>query len=672
MRNLKFRFARAENILCFGSAGIELHFSDYGNVIQVRGINLDNPGTSDDPASNASGKSSLQEILSIGLFGRTVKSPTKVTMGQVLNVSADKGEIEVQWDNYRILRTFRRDKNGSVSGKIRAWESPNHIWDDSSEVTKGGRPGVNQEWIDSRLGMNHHTFCNVAIFDDSSLYAFLEASGPVKRQFVENLLSLDQHCRYHTNAKSLVKKLKDAIDVMGREYSLLKNDVEACERRLQILHQQETHWRQTKQNELQELLTRIKTKQTQLEKSDSGEQLINWQKGQERISALTEEIADLEAKAAKAKILIANAKERLESVKEHRDAVSGVAHSHSLALAKAHSELNEHIRLINQLEGLQDGAKCPVCHSTIKKENYSSVLRHAKHSVDDCKQVIRQEETSVDTYKAEFGTKSESASLMEKKISEAEGKVALLENKMRQCRSEINQLSVIRRPEGNVQEEVLEAEIVELKKQAKLKTDELSGASPYTEISAEAQKELTEKKAKTDKKSADIAAAEKELPYYQYWVEAFGDRGIRRYVVDDIIPALNTRIAYWLTYLIDGRMELTFDNELEETITRNQNPAFYYLMSAGEKRRVNLAISQAFAYVMMLNSGCCPSLVFLDEITGGSIDRAGVVGIYNMIFELAKERQVFVTTHNENLISMLQGCETVTLKKQNDVTILVS
>ena len=74
---------------------------------------------------------------------------------------------------------------------------------------------------------------------------------------------------------------------------------------------------------------------------------------------------------------------------------------------------------------------------------------------------------------------------------------------------------------------------------------------------------------------------------------------------------------------------------------------------------------------MMLNSGCCPSIVFLDEITGGGIDRAGVPYVYNMIFELAKERKVFVTTHNEVLMNLLQGCETLTLKKNNDITILV-
>jgi ABC-type multidrug transport system ATPase subunit len=130
-------------------------------------------------------------------------------------------------------------------------------------------------------------------------------------------------------------------------------------------------------------------------------------------------------------------------------------------------------------------------------------------------------------------------------------------------------------------------------------------------------------------------------------------------------------VAYWMQYLSDDKIQVVFNNELEETITRNGNPAFYHGCSKSEKRRINLAVSQAFAYVMMLNSGTCPSLIFLDEITGGGIDRVGIVGVYNMIFELTKERQVFVTTHDENLISLLQGCEKIRLRKQNDITVLL-
>ena len=92
-------------------------------------------------------------------------------------------------------------------------------------------------------------------------------------------------------------------------------------------------------------------------------------------------------------------------------------------------------------------------------------------------------------------------------------------------------------------------------------------------------------------------------------------------------------------------------------------------MSGGERRRLNLAVSQAFAYVMMLNSGICPSLVFLDEVTT-NIDQIGVVGVYNMILELAKDRQVLITTHDQNLLEMLDGCELINLEKRKGFTTL--
>mgnify|MGYP006055459603 FL=1 len=259
---------------------------------------------------------------------------------------------------------------------------------------------------------------------------------------------------------------------------------------------------------------------------------------------------------------------------------------------------------------------------------------------------------------------------MEEKIKEADKKVIDLENKIKKNRDEIRRLSSIAKPESNASEKILESEIVELKSQIKNCKEELKNGSPYKEIIDNEEKEKSIKEIEKDNKIEQLKIAEEELPYYQFWVEAFGDNGIRKFVIDGIIPSLNERIAYWMEILCDGLIEITFDNSLKETMTRNGNRADYSNASNGEKRRINLAVSQAFAHVMMLSSGTCPSIVFLDEITGGGIDRAGINGVHNMIYELAKERQVFVTTHNETLGSLLNGCESITLKKQNDVTVI--
>jgi chromosome segregation ATPase len=55
-----------------------------------------------------------------------------------------------------------------------------------------------------------------------------------------------------------------------------------------------------------------------------------------------------------------------------------------------------------------------------------------------------------------------------------------------------------------------------------------------------------------------------------------------------------------------------------------------------------------------------------------NMDRAGVEGIYRMICELSKERQVFVIDHNAALMQMLDGCEKIYLQMKGGVTKQVS
>jgi DNA repair exonuclease SbcCD ATPase subunit len=194
--------------------------------------------------------------------------------------------------------------------------------------------------------------------------------------------------------------------------------------------------------------------------------------------------------------------------------------------------------------------------------------------------------------------------------------------------------------------------------------------SPYKEIIEGFEKDLLEADSVLSKKKDSIGEIESQLPYYEFWTNAFGDNGIRKWIVDGIIPALNSRLEYWMQVLDDNRIKIEFNNQLEETIhkTLDENIEFYYYtMSAGQKRRLNLAVNQSFAHIMMLTTNTCPSICFLDEVTT-NIDPVGVQGIYNMICELSEHRQIFITTHDTDLLNMLSGCDTLNLKMENAVS----
>ena len=671
MKNLNFKYAKATNTLCFGPDGVEFHLTDYGKVVLVEGINLDNPGSDDNPASNGAGKSSVQEIISIGLYGRTVKSPKQLKGGKIVNeLAGERGKavIEIEWDDYRVLRTVKA-KGGS---SLDLWHSENHIWDDETLLSKGAGVVETQKMIEEKLGMSHHAFCNVVIFDDSNSFSFLEADAATKREIVENLLGLDKYREYAQNAKDLCKEKKGVVDEKTREYERSLESIEACANRITKVESQQGEWKRKKELEAKQLEVKLSEKQLQLERTDKGGELATYNKAKERIGDLNEEVGKRNEAKAKGATWLETAKKSLAESESKKRSIQEVIQKHFLEAKEVQANLEKSAKLVQKLQNLEDGATCPSCHSVINQDNYAVVLVEENNKITRYKREAQRLTVLLEEEKVKLGKLSAIITKVEDGIADGESKMNLINEVISKNNAEISRLAAIPRPDVDAAQRVLESEISELKRQIKEKQEEISTGNPYKEIleGAENEKKLAESTSTRVKK--ELEDSEKELPYYEFWVKAFGDKGIRKFVVEGIIPALNARIAYWMQYLIDGKMELKFNNEFEETIVRNGTPAYYYGLSNGERRRVNLAVSQAFAHVMMLNTGYCPSLVFLDEITGGGIDRAGISGIFNMIFELAKERQVFVTTHNQYLLQMLEGCEVLTLRKENDITVLLS
>ena len=118
MKNLKFKHISAYNFLCFGPEGIEINFEDHSNVIFIQGLNKDAKSNNEDASlseenkisSNGSGKSSIQEIIVYGLFGKTVKKHTALKKdGVIHNLVGKNCKVVIIWDDFKIVRT--RSKN---------------------------------------------------------------------------------------------------------------------------------------------------------------------------------------------------------------------------------------------------------------------------------------------------------------------------------------------------------------------------------------------------------------------------------------------------------------------------------------------------------------------------------------------------------------------------------
>lgn len=373
-------------------------------------------------------------------------------------------------------------------------------------------------------------------------------------------------------------------------------------------------------------------------------------------------------------------KKFLEEATESLENTEQEIESQEPKFKEVQSKLEEYEKIIERNENIifdwtsKKDRNCPYCLGTVDESNFKDIVNNAKEVIESTRPVM---DALIPTFKSiseELNESLKTKKVLEKGIASTDIKLKNHNKELTEILTQITEYSKVEKPESGLNELLIQEQISELKKQALAKKKEIKDSTPFEAIKKAANDEYLNKVKEYKDKKAEIKGVEEELPYYEFWVRAFGDTGIRKFVIDGIIPALNARIAYWLQFLIDNKIKLTFDNQLKETIDRypfNGRPFVYHGMSGGQRRRLNLTVSQAFAYVEMLNTGTSPSLVFLDEVTM-NMDEIGVQGIYRMICELAKEKQVFVIDHNENLLQMLEGYDTINVQLKDEVSKIVN
>lgn len=663
MKSLDIKYIYAQNFLCFGPDAFEMNLKKHGNIVLVKGSNFDVVDSESKTASNGVGKSSIPEIIVYTLFGKTIKHPKKINHKDVINNQVGKGlKTEVRWGDFRVVRTRKPDT-------LRLWESTKGIWDDSTEITLGGQPAT-QKLLEEKLGLNYETFVNVVIFTDNNAGSFLECDASNKREIVENLLSLDKYKSFAERAKNLKKEKKDAIKLLQNDYDNARQHLEQAKSKMKAAKEQESSWKEKRSSELELLISKIKVLKKQLESTSEGAELSKYQEAQSRIASLNSEIPEIEEKQVKIQEILDLAQEKLNSVKQKQNECQIGIKSLDSSIKNLAAKISENQKEITRLEN-NEGATCKFCLGTVSKENYKKYTDQLLNKIKE----IQEESDSELSEKSKISAKIKELDATENKISAglASAKKNILETSadLAQKRKELSEMNKVEKPQSkNITNQLIEQQIESVSEQAADKKKEIESPTPFESIIQSLSEEIESKTTEFEAKNKKLDELDGELPYYEFWATAFGDSGIRKFVIDGIIPALNSRVAYWLQFLIDGKISLEFNNELEEKIERSPSdgdPFVYYAMSGGERRRLNLAVSQAFAHVMMLSSGMSPSLVFLDEVTT-NIDQIGVVGVYNMILELAKDRQVFITTHDQNLLDMLEGCELIKLEKRKGFT----
>jgi len=666
IKNLDFKYLSAHNFVCFGPKGIEIDLKKYGNIVLINGSNLDA-----DPdsflSSNGSGKSSVYEVIVYCLYGKTIKHPTKLKHANLINNQMKKKmRVEVRWGDFRVVRERKPDS-------LRIWENKDGVWDDEHELTLSGMPAT-QSLIEDKLGLNYDTFVNLFVFSDTNVGSFLESKAELKRQIIENLLSLETYRKYSEKAKELKKELKTNIKLYVDKVTEAERELDLSHENLTSIEEQQSSWEESKKREIASLKVSLENTIKELSKEEDGNALIEYEKAQSKIQFATTTLEDIRNKRNEKQNLIkvANTKKKEIETKIF-DLTSSKENPIKNDIFKLKDNINSIVNKIKQLQN-EKGSTCDYCVGQISEDNVDNYKSVKNKELSECENNLIIKNKDLENVLATKSKLSEQLNFIEKAIDEGTDKSDSLSNKIIKTEEIIESLRRIKKPENNnIRLTEINSKKSSLENRIKSVEDELNGTSPFAKIVLEAKNNLKSRQDNLKAASSQLKQYDDDLAYYEFWVTAFGDNGIRKWVIEGSIPALNNKMFYWLQFLFDSKIKIEFNDKLEEMINRNPkdgDPFVYSALSGGEKRKLNLALSQSFAHIRMLSSGVSPSLTFLDEVTS-NIDRRGVVGIYKMILELSKNKQVFVTTHDRDLLEMLEGCEVINITKKNGISGIV-
>jgi len=183
-------------------------------------------------------------------------------------------------------------------------------------------------------------------------------------------------------------------------------------------------------------------------------------------------------------------------------------------------------------------------------------------------------------------------------------------------------------------------------------------------------KKQSQIKLKISEMESECEKLESDLPYYNFWLRAFGDKGIKSFIFDSICGRLTTKANRFVNFLTNGGISISFDTQsklksgdirekFECRITKDGRNVSYCEYSGGEKRRVSLAVDMALCEIMTEFYGTKFNFLVLDE-QSNYIDVEGKIEYFKLAKELSKDKCVVVIDHDSLLQSKFDRTITIT------------
>lgn len=146
------------------------------------------------------------------------------------------------------------------------------------------------------------------------------------------------------------------------------------------------------------------------------------------------------------------------------------------------------------------------------------------------------------------------------------------------------------------------------------------------------------------------------------------ENGAKRFIIKDIKDVMNVLIRKYLNKM-GAAYTAIFDEKFDCTFITNTGECDYTSFSAGERKRIDIALLFAFRDILSKMGSVNSNILVVDELIDAGIDEFAIISIINMLKEESKNKAVFLISHRES-VDLDNFDNTILVRKKNDMSFI--
>ena len=261
-----FESIRWKNFLSTGNNFSEIKFNQHASTLIT--------------GSNGSGKSTVLDALTFGLFGKPFRKINKAQLINTMNEKDAKVEVDfsISTTQWKVVRGIK----------------PNifEIHRDGKCLDQFANANDQQKWFEQNvLKMNYKSFTQIVILGSSTFVPFMQLTSSNRREVIEDLLDIKIFSSMNNIIKDKIRGIKDEVNVLSLKKESLNDKVAMQEKFIgEIESQGKDRMKQNKQK-ISKLFIEYKGYEDENEELDR--RMGNLAKDQEMLIGATEKLRTL-------------------------------------------------------------------------------------------------------------------------------------------------------------------------------------------------------------------------------------------------------------------------------------------------------------------------------------------------------------------------------------------